>query len=52
MNKIAELEREVAILPEGNITKKKVNDKECYYLRVNKNGKRKNVLHRTSVYDV
>ena len=30
MNKIAELEREIAILPEGNITKKKIRDKEYY----------------------
>ena len=29
VNKVVELEREVAILPEGNITKKKVNDKDA-----------------------
>ena len=28
MNQIAELEREIAILPEGSITKKKIRDKE------------------------
>ena len=28
MNKIAEIEREIAILPEGSITKKKIKDKE------------------------
>ena len=27
-NKIVELEREIAILPEGSITKKKIKDKE------------------------
>ena len=40
MNQIAELEREIAILPEGSITKKKVKDKEYYYHRITKNGKR------------
>ena len=28
MNAIAEIEREIAILPEGSITKKKIRDKE------------------------
>ncbi len=40
MNRIAELEREIAILPEGSITKKKIRDKEYYYHRINLNGKR------------
>ena len=40
MNQIAELEREIAILPEGSITKKKIRDKEYYYHRVTINGKR------------
>lgn len=40
MNKIAEIEREMALLPEGSITKKKINEKEYYYHRINKNGKR------------
>lgn len=40
MNKIAELEREIAILPEGSITKKKIKDKEYYYHRITINGKR------------
>ena len=40
MCKIAELEREIAFLPEGSITKKKINGKEYYYHRVTKNGKR------------
>lgn len=41
MNEIAELEREIAILPEGSITKKKIRDKEYYYHRITLNGKRK-----------
>ena len=40
MNKIAELGREIAILPEGSITKKKIRDKEYYYHRITINGKR------------
>ena len=40
MNKIAELEREIVILPEGSLTKKKIKDKEYYYHRININGKR------------
>ena len=40
MNTIAELEREIAILPEGNLTKKKIKDKDYYYLRITINGKR------------
>ena len=40
MNEILELEREIAILPKGSITKKKIKDKEYYYHRVTRNGKR------------
>lgn len=40
LNKIAELEREIAILPEGSIAKKKIRDKEYYYHRITINGKR------------
>ncbi|RDU24177.1 AAA family ATPase [Anaerosacchariphilus polymeriproducens] len=40
VNKIAELEREIAILPEGSITTKKIKEKEYYYHRVTRNGKR------------
>ena len=29
--RISELEREIAMLPEGSITKKKVNGKDYYY---------------------
>ena len=39
-NQIAEIEREIAVLPEGSITKKKIRDKEYYYHRVTRNGKR------------
>lgn len=40
LNQIAELEREIAILPEGSITKKRINDKEYFYHRITQNGKR------------
>ena len=40
MNAIAEIEREIAILPEGSITKKKIRDKEYYYHRITRKGKR------------
>lgn len=40
MSRIAELEREVAMLPEGSITKKKINEKDYYYHRITRNGKR------------
>lgn len=37
---IAELEREIANLPEGSITKKIIKNKEYFYHRVTQNGKR------------
>lgn len=37
---IAELEREIAALPDGSITKKAVKGKDYFYHRVNQNGKR------------
>lgn len=40
INQIAELEREIAILPEGSITKKKIKDREYFYHRITRNGKR------------
>ena len=40
LNQIVELEREIAILPEGSITKKRINGKEYYYHRITQNGKR------------
>lgn len=40
LNQMAELEREIAILPEGSITKKRINGKEYYYHRITRNGKR------------
>ena len=39
-NQIAEIEREIAILPEGSITKKKIKDKDYYYHRITHDGKR------------
>lgn len=36
MNKIAELEREIAFLPEGSITKKKIKDKRITRLECRK----------------
>ena len=40
MNQIAEIEREIALLPEGSITKKRIKEKEYFYHRITKNGKR------------
>ena len=40
MNQIAEIEREIAMLPEGSVTKKKIKEKEYYYHRITRNGKR------------
>ena len=40
MDLIAELEREIALLPEGSITKKKIKEKNYYYHRMTINGKR------------
>ena len=40
-NRIAEIEREIAKLPEGNITKKRIRDKEYYYHRISRDGKRR-----------
>ena len=39
-NQIAEIEREIAVLPEGSITKKKIRDKDYYYHRITRDGKR------------
>ena len=39
-NRISEIEREIALLPEGSITKKNVKGKEYYYHRINRDGKR------------
>lgn len=40
VDQITELERQIAILPEGSITKKKIKNKEYYYHRTVQNGKR------------
>ena len=37
MNRIAEIEREIAMLPEGSVTKKKIREKEYYYHRITNN---------------
>ena len=39
-NQIAEIEREIAVLPEGSITKKKIRGKDYYYHRISRDGKR------------
>ena len=39
-NQIAEIEREIAVLPEGSITKKKIKDKDYFYHRITRGGKR------------
>lgn len=40
LKRISDLEREIALLPAGSITKKNVNNKEYYYHRVSQDGKR------------
>jgi len=40
MSQIEKLEREIGMLPQGSITKKRIKDKEYYYLRITKDGKR------------
>ena len=39
-NQIADIEREIAMLPSGSITKKKIKGKEYFYHRVSRDGKR------------
>ncbi len=39
-DQIAELEREIALLPEGSLTKKKIKEKDYYYHRITREGKR------------
>lgn len=46
MKQIIELEREIAMLPEGSITKKKINNKDYYYHRITIDGKRKEIYVR------
>ena len=41
LKRIDELEREIALLPQGSITVKRINDKEYYYHRINEKGKRR-----------
>lgn len=40
INRIEELEREIAILPQGSIAVKKIKGKDYYYHRINKDNKR------------
>ena len=40
LNKISDLEREIAALPQGSITVKRIKGKDYYYHRVIKNKKR------------
>ena len=40
MNQITEIEREIALLPEGSITRKRIKEKDYYYHRRTMNGKR------------
>ena len=39
-SQIAEIEREIALLPKGSITKKKINNKDYFYHRITRSGKR------------
>jgi len=39
-NRIAEIEREISMLPKGSISQKIINEKEYYYHRVSQSGKR------------
>ena len=41
--RISELEREIAILPQGSLTAKKIKDREYYYHRFTCNGKRSEI---------
>ena len=51
--RIADLEREIAILPEGSITKKRIKDKDYYYHRINRNGKRtESYISFDNLYDL
>lgn len=40
INQIAEKEREIAMLPEGSIAKKRINGKDYYYHRISHGGRR------------
>lgn len=39
-SRIADLERDIAMLPEGSVTKKKIKGKDYFYHRISKGGKR------------
>ena len=40
IERIAEIEREIAVLPAGGVSKKNVHGKVYYYHRITQNGKR------------
>ena len=40
LKRISDIEKEIALLPAGSITKKTINGKDYYYHRINTNGKR------------
>lgn len=42
-NEISEIKREIALLPEGSITKKRVRGKDYYYHRITMDGRRKEI---------
>ena len=43
LQRIADLEREIALLPPGSVTTKKVKGREYYYHRYTSNGKRSEI---------
>ncbi len=40
LSKMADIEKEINLLPEGSVTKKNINGKDYFYHRINKDGKR------------
>ena len=44
MQKIIDLEREIAVLPSGSVSRKTIKDKVYYYRRTTRDGKVKEVL--------
>lgn len=51
IQKISEVEREIALLPAGSITKKNIKNNDYYYLRINKDGKRSETYIRFEELD-
>ncbi|MCR4650895.1 MAG: AAA family ATPase [Lachnospiraceae bacterium] len=51
--RIAEIEREMALLPDGGVARKEINGKEYYYHRITRNGKRiENYIDRAEVSEL